>query len=430
MNAYSPSDLKALVEEERIHRKAFVDPDIFRMEMERIFHRTWVYVGHVSQVPAPGDFLCTRIGQQPVLMVRHSDGNVRVLYNRCAHRGARVVNEECGNAKRFQCMYHGWIYRTDGSLAGLPMQSDEAADGFNFDNPDLGMRPATQVDQIHGFVFANLSPDRPGLLDYIGEARHAIDEFVEAAPDGEVEIAGGCHRYEYKGNWKHQLENLTDTYHVIATHASTVDPDGKQFKRRSGTDGAEARFYDDKKRPVILDIGVSVYPNGHSSTESMFPEAQTGGIWEEYRKVLAAKRGAERADELLKQKIHNLTIFPTFDLLVVQNAIRIIYPIAVDRTEVRIYPIRMKGAPEAIFREQVQYVNLTHSASSFVQTDDLEAFDRIQVGLGAEAQDWVLATRGRKRERFDNRGIGHGNKTTEIGLRSMHQTWLGLMCAE
>ncbi|MEX1107954.1 MAG: aromatic ring-hydroxylating dioxygenase subunit alpha, partial [Dongiaceae bacterium] len=73
MNAYSPTDLKALVEEERIHRKAFVDPDIFRMEMERIFHRTWVYVGHASQVPQPGDFFCTRIGLQPVLMVRHTD---------------------------------------------------------------------------------------------------------------------------------------------------------------------------------------------------------------------------------------------------------------------------------------------------------------------------------------------------------------------
>lgn len=430
MNAYSPSELRALVEEQRMHRKVFVDPDIFRLEMERIFHRSWVYVGHVSQVPNHGDYVCTRIGLQPVVMVRHNDDKVRVLFNRCAHRGAKVVNEECGNARRFKCMYHGWMYRTDGTLAGMPMQAEEAADGFDFTNPDLGMKPVAQYDQIHGFVFANLTPGGPSLLDYIGEARHAFDEFVAAAPDNEVALVGGCHRYEYKGNWKHQLENLTDTYHVVATHASTVDSEGKQFKRRSGEEGAEARFYDDKKRPVILDIGVSVYPNGHSSTESMFPEAQVGGIWEEYRRVLAEKRGAERANDLLKQKIHNLTIFPTFDLLAVQNAIRVIYPIAVDRTEVRIYPVKMLGAPEAIFREQVQYVNLTHSASSFVQTDDLEAFERVQNGLGAEAQDWVLATRGSKRERMDNRGVGHGNKTTEIGLRNMHRHWLDMMAAE
>jgi benzoate/toluate 1,2-dioxygenase subunit alpha len=430
MNAYSPSDLQTLVEDERIHRKVFVDTEIFSMEMQRIFYRAWIYVGHASQVPNPGDFVCSRIGLQPVVMVRHTDGTIHVLYNRCAHRGAKVVNEECGSAKRFKCMYHGWMYRTDGTLAGVPMQADEAADGFDFADPRLGMQPVARFDQIHGFVFANMSESSPALLDYIGEARHAIDEFVAAAPAGEVEIAGGCHRYEYKGNWKHQLENLTDTYHVIATHASTVDSEGKQFKRRSGTSGSEARFYDEKKRPVILDIGVSVYPNGHSSTESMFPEAQSGGIWEEYRTILAAKHGAERADELLKQKIHNLTIFPTFDLLVVQNAIRVIYPLAVDRTEVRIYPIRMKGAPASIFREQVQYMNLTHSASSFVQTDDLEAFDRIQLGLGCEAQDWVLATRGKKRERMDNRGVGHGNKTTEIGQRHQHRAWLDMMCAE
>lgn len=430
MNAYSPSELRSLVEEERIHRKAFVDPGIFRLEMERIFHRTWVYVGHLSQVPSPGDFVCSRVGLQPVILVRQPDGSACVLYNRCAHRGARVVNEECGHAKRFHCMYHGWVYRTDGTLAGMPMQKEEVADGFDFSDPALGMQQAARVDNIHGFVFANLSKTGPDLHEYIGEARHAFDEFVAAAPDGEVELAGGCHRYEYKGNWKHQLENLTDTYHVIATHASTVDSDGKQFKRRSGTQGSEARFYDDRKNPVILEIGVSVYPNGHSSTESMFPEAQVGGIWEDYRNILAVRRGIERANELLKQKIHNLTIFPTFDLLVVQNAIRIIYPIAVDRTAVRIYPIRMKGAPESIFREQVQYVNLTHSASSFVQTDDLEAFDRVQAGLDCEAQDWVLATRGRKRDRYDNRGVGQGDKTTEIGLRNMHQAWLDLMCVE
>ncbi len=430
MAAIGTQELQSLVKPDRIHRRVFVDPAIFDLEMARIFGRMWIYVGHESQIRKPGDFLCTRIGREPVILSRHADGSVHVLHNRCAHRGSKVVTQECGNTKRFQCMYHGWTYHTDGRLAGLPMQAEEEKDGFDFSAPDFGMRPVARCQSHHGFVFANLSPSGPSLVEAMGEARHAFDEFVAAAPDGEVELAGGCHRYEYRGNWKHQLENLTDTYHTVATHASTVAPDGTQFKRRTGTKGTDVQFYDREKRPVILDVGVTVYPGGHSSTESLFPEGQSGGVWEEYRALLAARHGIERANELLTQKIHNLTLFPSFDLLVVQNAIRVILPIGVDRTEVRIYPVRLKGAPEAVFQEQVRYVNLTHSASSFVQSDDLEAFRRQQEGVESDAQEWCLATRGQKRERYDNRHVGHGDKTTEIGQRHQHQAWLDLMCAE
>ena len=113
---YTPADIKALVQDEQVHRDVYEDPCIFDLEMERIFGRSWVYVGHQSQVPNPGDFFCTRIGRQPIVMARHTDGEIYVLYNRCAHRGVKVVNEECGSANRFMCMYHGWTYDTNGDL--------------------------------------------------------------------------------------------------------------------------------------------------------------------------------------------------------------------------------------------------------------------------------------------------------------------------
>ena len=91
------SDLSRLVTDTRVHREVFQDPAIFDLEMERIFARSWVYVGHASQVPEQGDFLCTRIGAQPVVMTRHSDGRVHVLYNRCGHRGVKVVAEDHDN---------------------------------------------------------------------------------------------------------------------------------------------------------------------------------------------------------------------------------------------------------------------------------------------------------------------------------------------
>ena len=116
MARYSANDIRSLVQPDRVHRSVYQDPELFALEMERIFGRTWVYVGHATQVPGPGDFLCTQIGLRPVVMTRHGDGQVYVVFNRCAHRGVKVINEVAGNAGKFMCMYHGWTYDTNGDL--------------------------------------------------------------------------------------------------------------------------------------------------------------------------------------------------------------------------------------------------------------------------------------------------------------------------
>ena len=117
-----------LVEPGRVHQDVYTDPDIFELEMERIFGRAWLFVGHASQVPKPGDYITTDLGRQPVIMTRHHDGSVRVLLNRCTHRGAKVANERCGHATRLTCLYHGWTYDTDGTLIGVPVPEGCAAD--------------------------------------------------------------------------------------------------------------------------------------------------------------------------------------------------------------------------------------------------------------------------------------------------------------
>ena len=114
--------VRALVREGEVHRDVYTDQEVFDLEMTHVFANTWVYVGHASQVPAHGDFVTTTIGVTPVVMVRHSDGSVRVLHNRCPHKGTRVANELCGNAGRFfRCPYHAWSFRTDGSIAAIPL---------------------------------------------------------------------------------------------------------------------------------------------------------------------------------------------------------------------------------------------------------------------------------------------------------------------
>ena len=433
MGYHSVEDLKGLIREDRVHRSIYTHPDIFQLEMDRIFSRAWLFIGHESMAPNPGDFYCTDVAQQPVVMVRHTDGQVYVIYNRCGHRGTRVVNQESGNVKRFSCMYHGWTYETDGELAGVPLREDEDEDGFDFTDPRFSMVQVPRVESYEGFVFVSLSQDGPGLLTYMGPTKKGIDEIIARAPDGEVEMVAGCHRYEYNGNWKHQLDNLTDVYHAPASHASTVHPDGSQFSRRPGKDGQRARFFDENGEPVILDLWIELFAYGHSACASMFDEnqVQAGGVISEYENALLKKYDGDlkKVREVIKHRVHSTTIFPSFDLMAVQNAVRLMLPISADRTEVRVYPYRLKGAPEELFAEDLQYCGLTHSASSFVQTDDVESFRRVQEGLATQGSDWVLFARGLKREKWDNEGIGYADRSSEMGNRNTYRAWLDYMAA-
>jgi benzoate/toluate 1,2-dioxygenase subunit alpha len=121
-NHYSAAALRKLVKRGRVHGSLYTDPAIFELEMELIFGRAWVYLGHESQIPEPGDFLTTAIGNQPVVLARGGDGALHGLYNRCGHRGNKVAAAACGNAAFFRCPYHGWTFRTDGALLSVPLR--------------------------------------------------------------------------------------------------------------------------------------------------------------------------------------------------------------------------------------------------------------------------------------------------------------------
>src|SRR5262245_55206672 len=115
MSAFGPERLAPLVQSDRVHRSVYADPEIFDLEMQRIFSRAWLLLGHESQLKNEGDYFTTRMGRDPVIVAR-TNGGVRVLINRCAHRGAMVCAEGHGNVKRFVCPYHGWSYDRGGKL--------------------------------------------------------------------------------------------------------------------------------------------------------------------------------------------------------------------------------------------------------------------------------------------------------------------------
>ncbi len=418
-----------LVEPGRVHRRVYSDPDVFELEMERIFGRAWLFVGHTSQIPNPGDYFTAELGRQPVVMTRHHDGSVHVLFNRCTHRGAKVVNERCGHAARLTCLYHGWSYDTDGTLLAVPMPEGCAE---TFRREEFGLARVPRTAQYRGFVFASLATTGSSFEDHIGPVKSNIDDLVDRAPDGVLAFDLGAHRYAFRGNWKLQVENVLNSYHVPFSHASTVNKDGVQFARREG-DKAGAKVVEaDKDRTAQSWKGRRSYivGNGHgwTSNTALDEGGRSSPAFDEYRRALAEKLGAERAGEVLTPRLHNTLIYPNMSIMGLNIHVRVIKPVAVDRTEITVYPVRLVGAPQAMNFANLRLLNVTHSAASFVQTDDVEAFTRVQKGLQSRASDWVDISRGLGAEEPDRElNATRASAMHEMVVRAQYKAWVGYM---
>jgi phenylpropionate dioxygenase-like ring-hydroxylating dioxygenase large terminal subunit len=437
----SSDTIANLVEPGRVHRRVYADPDVFELEMERIFGRAWLFVGHTSQVPQPGDYFTTELGRQPVVMTRHRDGTVHVLFNRCSHRGAKVANERCGHAARLTCLYHGWSFDTDGTLAAVPMPEGCAED---FRREAFGLARVPRVAEYRGFVFASLAASGASFEDHIGPIKSNIDDLVDRAPDGALAFDLGVHRYAYDGNWKLQVENVLDSYHVPFGHASTVNKEGVQFARREG-DKAGTQVIDQVLDKVVDKVAEAdksrtsqswkgrrsyIVGNGHgwTSNTSLDDGKRSSPAFDEYKRVLIDKVGPERAQHILTPRLHNTLIYPNVSIMGLNIHVRVIKPVAFDRTEINVYPVRLVGAPDAMNFGNIRLLNVTHSAASFVQTDDIEAFVRTQKGLRSLASDWVDISRGLGVEEPDRElNATRASAMHEMAMRAQYKAWLGYM---
>jgi benzoate/toluate 1,2-dioxygenase subunit alpha len=424
--------IRDLVESGRIHRRVYADPTVFELELERIFGRAWLYVGHESQVSEPGDYFATELGRQPVVMTRHRDGTIRVLFNRCTHRGAKLVNVPKGNVRRFSCLYHGWSFDTDGTLVAVPVPegcSDQ------FDKSCFKLAAVPRVAEYRGFVFASLAASGVAFEEHIAPVKASIDDLVDRSPAGRLALDIGVHRYHYSGNWKLQVENVLDSYHVPFSHASTVNKDGVQFARREG-DSAGAKVLDDNKKSTAAswkERRSYVAGNGHgwTSNTQLDDRKRSSPAFDEYKAALIARVGLRRAAEILTPRLHNTLIYPNVSIMGLNIHVRVIKPIAVDRTEVTVYPIRLVGAPDAMNFGNLRLLNVTHSAASFVQTDDVEAFVRTQRGLESLGTDWVDISRGLGAEEYDKtNNVTKELATHEMAVRAQYKAWVNYMTAE
>ena len=433
-------DIDQLVQPERVHRRVYNDPEIFERELEKIFSVTWIFVGHVSQVPNPGNFFCTDIARQPVVMARHNDGAVKVLFNRCGHRGAQVVSPESGSAETFRCCYHGWEYAMDGKLLAVPQPRGYEESNVRPGDPAYGMAPVPRVAEYRGFVFASLSLTGTPLPEFLGPIASSIDDMVDRSPDGEIEVAGGIARHLYHGNWKLVFENLCDGLHPNCVHQSSIeaaqqqddavfsDGAGEIGVRQMRQNGAPWEFWENQ-------VGSWAYQFGHSylgdyHDDAKLVAARFDPSFADYFKAMEAAKGKERTQEILGVTRWNTNIYPTISFMSQFRQLRVIRPVSVDKTEVLGFCFRLKGAPEKMFHDTIRFANITNAVASPVLTDDLETYARIRRGLTTNGNDWIAMARGLGRdiEEADG-GRCAENGLSELHIRNMFDAWSGYMAA-
>ena len=257
----------------------YTSGEYYALEQEHIFRKSWLFAGHLDEIPEPGCYMRWHNAGDPIVIVHGMDGQVRAFYNTCRHRGAPVVTEDYGKASRLMCGYHNWTYKTDGSLVGVPERQDFPAD---FDMSCRGLLPV-RCEMFGKVIYVNFDADAMSLMDWLGPLAHEWEEFAF----DRIKLAAR-HSFDLKCNWKVAMEANMEVYHVPFIHPDTVAP------------------LVDPKRNLN-----TIYPNGHARMMAP-PPASTD---REHVRAIDSPPGwqsIESVGELGRSHTQSYTLFPNW----------------------------------------------------------------------------------------------------------------------
>ncbi|MEK7948508.1 Rieske 2Fe-2S domain-containing protein [Pigmentiphaga sp. YJ18] len=408
----------------RVHTRAYTDQAVFDAEMARVFSKVWVYVGHESEIPNPGDFKTAYIGTQPVIVSRAADGTVHVLVNRCVHRGAVIARETRGTVRDFTCPYHGWVFGLDGKLLAVSERNDSGGYAPDFDAPE-GLHRVPKVDAYRGLIFANLDPDAVDLDTYLGRAKKTIDRKFGRSPAGRIALRGKPFVMRYQGNWKFQIENIVDAYHFLHTHKGFVALQAK-YGETTGDYGAHKGGSAKAMRQIRFKGSSWALRHGHAQLENSGtadPEALLNGPNRAYYEALRDIHGEEEFAFVVGRM--SGTIFPNLGLI--HQQIRTWRPIAPDLTEVTIYLYDLVDAPREFNEGWMRSQERFYGPAGHGMADDVDIFARNQQGLAGSAVDWLVLERGLQTDERLANGDIKGLPASEAPQRALWLAWKQLM---
>ncbi len=423
-----PARLAGLVQAGRVHRDAYISSEVFDLEMERLWSRSWLFVGHADLVPNPGDYWRSNLAGQSVFMLRQADGSIAVFMNRCAHKGAELVLDTQGNmGKLIRCPYHAWNYRLDGSLMSLPLKNDYEGSGVWESPAGQGLSRPGGVREYRGLVFARLAEQGEDFESYFGEVLTILDLIADRSPEGQLELTGRPLLSEIRCNWKMYLENINDSVHPISAHESAANA-AKAVAARldEGRDkelameqllpfGASYSFY--------TKMGAKVMANGHSIHGTRFSLHSSYAAIDGYEAMLRAAHGDARAEEVLSFTPQNTILYPSLAVKANPSVMRVLRPVAADRMVLEVWALAPKGAPDVLRRQAVNYSRLVFSPLSVVAHDDLRLFESAQEGLHAQGNEWISLHRGLRQESSPSLPHEVEDGNDELLMRNQFRAW-------
>lgn len=346
--------LQEKIEDGLVPAELFNDPELFELEKDRIFRRSWIYLAHESEVPDPGDFVARRIVDEPFLVVRGEDGEIRVFEATCPDGGRTVHTHESGNTSTFDCPCHGHSFATTG----------EAVDD------DAALRPAPHFDSYRGAIFANLDPDAESLDDYLGDFAFHFDFVMGRSPEG-MEVKGPQRRV-IDLNWKTiTINNIGDRYHADINHLSTIETGIVTGSK----DGEAIRSDPEKGNPMHLGPGGG----------NLRPFDNCFAFYPDEVQAIHERAFSDEQMELMRSPIGpilNGALFPTFSFLndpaladrgeyVPFTYIRVVNPISPTKCEVFTWHVVERDAPEEFKQKSYQSYLLSFGASGTLTQDDI-----------------------------------------------------------
>lgn len=412
----------------------FHDEELYQLELNRIFGRSWLFLGHTSMLQNPGEYITTYMGETPVIVLKNQSGEIGAFINRCSHRSLQLCGFDRGTAKHFSCPYHGWTYNLSGELTHVPEVNSYPS---TFDQSKLGLIPVARVAEYAGFIFGNLDSEALDLDEYLGDMKFYFDQMFS----GGVEISPIKQRVTSDHNWKIAADNGSDNYHVAVSHAAAF-----------GSLHRYTEFMVQEFASTITTI-TSADPDGPGHTVAMARALEDA---EGYDLEMARSLDEEsliymreRYKEIGKMDSRVApgyfavaAIFPS--LLMVDIAPRSVaiamevwHPKGPNRTETWLYVFVEKNAPQSLKNFAAKQQMRFHSFSGTVVPDDHENWERVQDGsksvpvkdpriridLGNEEtspQEW------RDAGYFQLPGQVHYGMT-EAGSRSFYSGWIRKM---
>lgn len=405
----------------RVNREAYRSAEIFDREHALIWERTWLYLGHETELPNPNDFKSRTIAGRPLIFCRDTVGEVHAFLNSCPHRGTILCRENEGSSKLFQCFYHAWTFRNNGEVAAIP--DDTAYGEMEELRPTLGLREVPRLEIHEGFVFISFNPDVPPLLEHLGDAADYLTMIEEQHASGMTTLPG-VQQYAVRGNWKLAVENAMDGYHFAPTHNTFVG-----YLRESGF-----AVTDDDQYAYNLGNGHSLLVlTGHGGRISMVWEPRFGEgervRTEEHRAEMVERLGAARAAYVADES-HILFVFPNLLLFDIEGlSIRQLAPQAPGNTEVRAWQLVPREEPEESRSLRMKTVVSFVGPGGLATPDDIEAYEAVQRGIEASrgSADAELDFSDMSRGMRDEVELRQGRSIDEGAMRGFWRHWAGTL---